>query len=313
MQQRTLGNSGIHIAPFAFGGNVFGWTVDEATSFSLLDAFVDAGFNLIDTADCYSAWVEGNSGGESETIIGNWLRQSGRRNDVVMATKVAKWKRFPGLALENIRAAAEGSLQRLGVETIDVYFSHEDDPKVPIADTLGAYARLIEEGKVRAIGASNFSAARLAESLDISKREGLPRYEVLQPEYNLMERGGYERELEPLVREHNLGVTSYFALASGFLTGKYRDEGHLTRSARGNGVRKYLDTRGKAVLSALDEVAARHRAKPAQVALAWVMAQPGISAPIASATSLDQLDELIGAAQLSLSTEDIAALDRASE
>ena len=312
MQQRTLGNSGIHIAPFAFGGNVFGWTVEEATSFTLLDAFVDAGFNLIDTADSYSAWIEGNSGGESETIIGKWLRRSGRRNEVVIATKVAKWKRFPGLAPENIRAAAEGSLQRLGVETIDVYFSHEDDSTVPISETLGAYSRLIEEGKVRAIGASNFSAARLAESLDISEREGLPRYEVLQPEYNLMERGGYEVELEPLVRERNVGVISYFALASGFLTGKYRDERDLAGSPRGNGVRKYLNTRGKAVLSALDEVAARHRAKPAQVALAWVMARPGIGAPIASATSLDQLDELIGAAKLDLSTEDMAALDCAS-
>ena len=312
MQQRKLGNSGIHIAPFAFGGNVFGWTIDEATSFSLLDAFVGAGFNLIDTADSYSAWIEGNSGGESETIIGKWLRISGRRNDVVIATKVAKWDRFPGLAPDNIRAAAEGSLQRLGVEAIDVYFSHEDDPNVPIADTLGAYSRLIEEGKVRAIGASNFSAARLAESLDISEREGLPRYEVLQPEYNLMERSGYEAELEPLVRERNLGVISYSALASGFLTGKYRDEADLGNSPRGYGVRKYLDKRGKAVLSALDEVAARHLVKPAQVALAWLMARPGISAPIASATGLDQLDQLIGAAKLTLSIQDMALLDRAS-
>ena len=312
MQQRKLGNSGIHIAPFAFGGNVFGWTIDEATSFSLLDAFVGAGFNLIDTADSYSAWIEGNSGGESETIIGKWLRISGRRNDVVIATKVAKWDRFPGLAPDNIRAAAEGSLQRLGVEAIDVYFSHEDDPNVPIADTLGAYSRLIEEGKVRAIGASNFSAARLAESLDISEREGLPRYEVLQPEYNLMERSGYEAELEPLVRERNLGVISYSALASGFLTGKYRDEADLGNSPRGYGVRKYLDKRGKAVLSALDEVAARHLVKPAQVALAWLMARPGISAPIASATGLDQLDELIGAVKLTLSIQDMALLDRAS-
>ncbi len=312
MQQRTLGNSGIHIAPFAFGGNVFGWTVDEATSFSLLDAFVDAGFNLIDTADSYSAWIEGNRGGESETIIGKWLHRSGRRNDVVIATKVAKWSRFPGLAPENIRAAAEASLQRLGVEAIDVYFSHEDDPNVPIADTLGAYSRLIEEGKVRTIGASNFSAARLAESLDISEREGLPRYEVLQPEYNLMERSDYEVNFEPLVRERKLGVISYSALASGFLTGKYRDEADLGSSPRGYGVRKYLDKRGKAVLSALDEVAARHHVKPAQISLAWVMARPGISAPIASATGLDQLAELIGAATLDLSDEDMATLDRAS-
>lgn len=313
MQKRNLGNSGIHIAPFAFGGNVFGWTVDEATSFSLLDAFVGAGFNLIDTADTYSTWIDGNSGGESETIIGKWLRRSGRRNDVVIATKVAKWSRFPGLAPDNIRAAAESSLQRLGVEAIDVYFSHEDDPKIPIADTLGAYSRLIKEGKLRTIGASNFSTARLAESLDISKRDGLPRYEVLQPEYNLMERSGYEAELEALVRERKLGVISYSALASGFLTGKYRDETDLGSSPRGYGVRKYLDKRGKAVLSALDEVAAQHSAKPAQVALAWVMARPGISAPIASATGLDQLDELIGAANLDLSNEDVATLGHASE
>ena len=312
MQHRKLGNSDIHVAPFAFGGNVFGWTVNEATSFLLLDAFVDAGFNLIDTADMYSSWFNGNEGGESETIIGRWLRRSGRRDDVVIATKVAKWSKHPGLAPENIRAAAEESLQRLGIEAIDVYFSHEDDPSIPIADSLGAYARLIEEGKVRTIGASNFSAARLTESLDVSESESLPRYEVLQPEYNLMERSDYETELARLVRERNLGVISYFALASGFLTGKYRNHADLDSSPRGAGVGKYLDQRGNTVLSALDEVAARLHAKPAQVALAWVMARPGISAPIASATRLDQLDELIDAAKLTLSPEDMASLDRAS-
>lgn len=312
MQRRKLGKSEISIAPLAFGGNVFGWTASEATSFSLLDAFVDAGFNMIDTADVYSAWVDGNRGGDSESIIGKWLRRSGRRDDVVIATKVAKWNKHPGLAPDNIRAAAEGSLKRLGVEAIDVYFSHEDDAKVPIADTLGAYATLIEEGKVHAIGASNFTAKRLAESLDVSERDGLPRYDVLQPEYNLMERTGYEAELERLVRERDVGVISYFALASGFLTGKYRSEADLDKSPRGQGVKKYLDTRGKAVLAALDEVAARHNAKPVQVTLAWLMARPGISAPIASATNLDQLEELVGAAKLELADEDVELLDCAS-
>lgn len=312
MQLRKLGKSGIEIAPFGLGGNVFGWTASEATSFSLLDAFVDAGFNLIDSADMYSNWIEGNSGGDSEAIIGKWLRRSGRRDDVVIVTKVGKWDRYPGLAPANIRAAAEGSLKRLGVEAIDVYFSHRDDDKVPIADTLGEYARLIEEGKLRAIGASNFSADRLAQSLDISEREGLPRYEVLQPEYNLMERDGYEAELEPLVQKRNVGAITYSALASGFLTGKYRSEADLDQSPRGHGVKKYLDQRGKTVLAALDEVAAGHDAKPAQVALAWLMARPGISAPIASATNLDQLDELVAAAKLALSQDDIAALNAAS-
>lgn len=312
MRTRQLGNSGIATAPLAFGGNVFGWTADEKTSFALLDAFVDGGFNLIDTADVYSAWLPGNSGGESETIIGKWLRRSGKRDRVVIATKVAKWAKHPGLAPANIRAAAEESLQRLGVERIDLYFSHEDDPKVPIADTLGAYARLIEEGKIAAIGASNFSAARLAESLDISERDDLPRYEVLEPEYNLVSREGYEAELEPLVRARNIGVICYYALASGFLTGKYRDAADLGKSARGQGVKQYLDARGLGVLAALDEVAARHAANPAQIALAWLMARPGISAPIASATNVAQLDELMAAARIELSAEDIATLDRAS-
>jgi aryl-alcohol dehydrogenase-like predicted oxidoreductase len=256
--------------------------------------------------------MPGNEGGESEAIIGRWLRRSGKRDRVVIATKVAKWSKHPGLAPANIRAAAEGSLQRLGVERIDLYFSHEDDPKVPIADTLGAYARLIEEGKVAAIGASNFSAARFAESLDISERENLPRYEVLQPEYNLVSRAGYEAELEPLVRARDVGVICYYALASGFLTGKYRGAADLGKSARGQGVQRFLDARGLGVLAALDEVAARHSARPAQVALAWLMARPGITAPIASATSVAQLEELMGAARIELSVTDIETLDCAS-
>jgi aryl-alcohol dehydrogenase-like predicted oxidoreductase len=312
MQSRPLGQSAIAVAPLAFGGNVFGWTADEKTSFALLDAFIDGGFDLVDTADVYSAWMPGNEGGESEAIIGRWLRRSGKRDRVVIATKVAKWSKHPGLAPANIRAAAEESLQRLGVERIDLYFSHEDDPKVPIADTLGAYARLIEEGKVAAIGASNFSAARFAESLDISERENLPRYEVLQPEYNLVSRAGYEAELEPLVRARDVGVICYYALASGFLTGKYRSAADLGKSARGQGVQRFLDARGLGVLAALDEVAARLSVRPAQVALAWLMARPGITAPIASATSVAQLEELMGAARIELSVTDIETLDCAS-
>ena len=312
MVQRKLGRSALETAPIALGGNVFGWTADEATSFALLDAFVDAGFNLIDTADGYSAWVSGNQGGESETIIGKWLARSGKRNKVLIATKVAKFARRPGLGAANIALAVDDSLERLRVETIDLYQSHQDDPATPIEETLGAFARLIEQGKVRAIGASNFTAARLAESLAIAKKHDLPRYESLQPEYNLVSRAGYEAELEPLVRRENIGVISYYGLASGFLTGKYRSQADLSRSARGQGVKRYLDTHGLRVLGALDRVAARHRATPAQVALAWLIARPGITAPIASATSVAQLEEILAAADLRLSAQDIAELDTAS-
>lgn len=313
MKPRELGRSGLKVQPLAFGGNVFGWSLDEAASFPVLDAFVDAGLNLIDTADVYPAWVPGNEGGESETIIGRWLARSGRRDDVVLATKVAKWAHRKGLSPANIQAAAEDSLRRLGVETIDLYFAHEDDPSVPLEDTLGAFARLIEQGKVRAIGASNYSATRLAEALDVSAKHGLPRYEVLQPEYNLVARRDYEASLEPLVRREGLGVVPYYALASGFLSGKYRSEADLGKSAaRGGAVKKYLHTRGLGVLDALDEVAARHGATPAQIALAWLIARPGITAPIASATSVAQVRELAAAARLALSTDDVARLDAAS-
>jgi aryl-alcohol dehydrogenase-like predicted oxidoreductase len=312
MHRRKLGQSGLEIAPLAFGGNVFGWTADAATSHALLDAFVDHGFNLIDTADVYSSWAPGHQGGESETVIGDWLRKSGRRDDVLIATKVAKWSRFPGLSPKNIQAAAEDSLRRLGIDHIDLYQAHEDDTSVPLADTLGAFSRLIEQGKVRAIGASNYSAARLAETLAVSKKQGLPRYECLQPEYNLIARAGYEAELEPLIRRENVGVIGYFALASGFLTGKYRSEADFGKSVRGDRMGRYLDARGLAILAALDAVAGAHRATPAQVALAWLMARPGLTAPIASATSIAQLDELMAAANLSLSAADIAALDTAS-
>ncbi|HSE13771.1 MAG TPA: aldo/keto reductase [Rudaea sp.] len=312
MIKRRLGRSALDIAPLAFGGNVFGWTADERTSFALLDAFVDAGFNLIDTADGYSAWAPGNQGGESETIIGKWLKRSGRRDQVLIATKVAKYARRPGLSASNIALAVEDSLKRLQVDTIDLYQSHQDDPATPIAETLGAYAKLIEQGKVRAIGASNFTAARLAESLAVSAKHGLPRYEALQPEYNLVVRAGYEAELEPLIRRENIGVISYYSLAAGFLTGKYRSAADLAKSPRGQGVRKFLDARGLRILAALDAVAARRQATPAQVALAWLIARPGITAPIASATSVEQLEEILASVRLQLSAEDIAALNAAS-
>ena len=313
MNPRRLGESGIEVQPLAFGGNVFGWSVDEPRAFQLLDGFVDAGLNLIDTADVYPAWVPGNEGGESETIIGNWLKRSGKREQVVIATKVAKWQRHRGLSPTVIQAAVEDSLGRLGIEQIDIYFAHEDDTRVPLADTLGAFARLIEQGKVRAIGASNYSAARLSEALALSKQFNLPRYEVLQPEYNLYDRAGYEAELEPLVRSENIGVMSYYALASGFLSGKYRTQADLDKSAaRGQTAAKYLNERGLRILAALDIVAERRQASAAQVALAWLIARPGISAPIASATSMEQVADLVAATRLRLSGIDIAELDVAS-
>ncbi len=313
MHTRPLGNSPLSIAPLAFGGNVFGWSADEKRSFELLDAFVDAGGNLIDTADVYSAWVPGNHGGESEIIIGKWLKQSGKRGQVVISTKVAKWAEQPGLSPVNIQQAVDGSLQRLQVDCIDLYQAHEDDASVPMEETLGAFARLIEAGKVRVIGASNFSAARFADALAMSKQHGLPRYESLQPEYNLVSRAGYERELEPLIRREHIGVISYYALASGFLSGKYRSAADLAKSAaRGGSVKNFLNPHGLQVLAALDAVAATHHATPAQVALAWLIARPGLTAPIVSATSVEQLRELLGATSLQLSDNEIAQLDLAS-
>jgi len=311
---RPLGRSGLQVQPIAFGGNVFGWGADEAASFALLDAFVEAGFNLIDTADAYSAWVPGNQGGESEAIIGRWLKRSGRRDQVLIATKVGKWKERPGLSPENINAAVEDSLRRLQVDTIDLYQAHEDDDATPLEATLAAFGRLIEQGKVRAIGASNYSAARLRDALDVSRQYGLPRYETLQPEYNLYDRAGYERELAPLVAEAGLGVIGYYSLASGFLTGKYRKpEDAAKSSARGQAVvKQYLNARGLRILAALDDIAAKHTATPTQVALAWLIAQPNIAAPIASATTVEQLHDLLAAARLSLSKEELAQLDGAS-
>jgi aryl-alcohol dehydrogenase-like predicted oxidoreductase len=313
MQQRSLGNSSLSVTPLAFGGNVFGWTVDEPRAFELLDAFVDGGGNLIDTADVYPAWVPGNRGGESETIIGKWLRKSGKRDQVVIASKVGKWAQHKGLAPMNLQMAVEDSLRRLQTDRIDLYFAHEDDASVLLADTLGGFARLVEQGKVRAIGASNYGAERFADALAVSKQHNLPRYEVLQPEYNLVSRRGYEAELEPLVRRENVGVICYYALASGFLSGKYRSTADLAKStARGGAVKSFLNPRGLQVLAALDAIAAAHRATPTQVALAWLIARPGITAPIASATSVTQLHDLLGAMDLQLGSAEIAELDRVS-
>ncbi|MBN8924929.1 MAG: alcohol dehydrogenase [Rhodanobacter sp. 68-29] len=313
MQTRAIGRSPLSIAPLVFGGNVFGWSADEARSFELLDAFVDGGGSMVDTADVYSAWVQGNRGGESETIIGKWLKRSGKRDRVQIATKVAKWVEHPGLSPINIRAAVEGSLQRLQTDRIDLYFAHQDDASVPMHETLGEFGRLIEEGKLRAIGASNFNADRLADALALSAQHGLPRYECLQPEYNLVARAGYEAELEPLARKQGLGVVCYYALASGFLSGKYRSAADLAKSsARGGAAKRFLDPHGLGVLAALDAIAAAHGATPAQVALAWLIARPSITAPIASATSVPQLQELLGALSLTLGADEVAALDRAS-
>ncbi|WP_413624531.1 aldo/keto reductase [Luteibacter sp. Lutesp34] len=314
MTLRQLGRSPLQVAPLAFGGNVFGWSIDEPRSFELLNAFVDHGFNLIDTADVYEAWVPGNEGGESETIIGNWLARSGKRDKVVIATKVGKWARYPGLSPTNIREAVEDSLRRLRTDRIDLYQSHEDDPKVPLEETLRAFDDLVTAGKVRVIGASNYAATRLADALDTSASKGLARYESMQPEYNLMDRAGFEDALQALCVKEQVGVISYYSLASGFLTGKYRSEADLAKSkARGARVKNYLGERGSRVLSALDDVAAAHGATPAQVALAWTMAQPGITATIASATSREQLDELAKSASLALTVDELAKLRTASD
>ena len=314
MQKRQLGNTGINVAPLAFGGNVFGWTADEPTSFTLLDAFVDAGFNLIDTADSYSRWVPGHQGGESETIIGRWLKSRGNRDRVIVATKVGSdmGQGHKDLSKKWIVEEVENSLRRLQTEYIDLYQTHWDDPETPPVETLQAYAKLVEQGKVRAIGASNLSAARLRESLAISARDGLPRYQTFQPNYNLYDRADYENKLEPLCEKEELGVINYFSLASGFLTGKYRSEADLANAARGQFVKKYVNERGFHILGALDEVAKNHNAKPGQIAIAWLIARPSITAPIASATNLKQLRELIEATQIQLNRESIEKLNQAS-
>ncbi len=314
MEKRQLGRSGLQIAPLVFGGNVFGWTVDEKTSFAVLDAFVAAGFNAIDTADVYSKWAPGTKGGESETIIGNWLKRRGSRDKVVIATKVGMdmGAGRKGLSKAYIQKAVEDSLRRLQTDYIDLYQAHADDAETPLEETLGAFARLVEQGKVRAIGASNYTAPRLKEALETSNRLGYPRYESLQPLYNLYDRSSFEGELERLCIEEKLGVIPYYALASGFLTGKYRSEADLGKSKRGAGIKKYLNPRGFRILKVLDEVAARYRATPAQIALAWLMARPSVTAPIASATSVAQLHELTKAVQLRLDRDAITLLDQAS-
>jgi aryl-alcohol dehydrogenase-like predicted oxidoreductase len=313
MELRMLGRSGLKVSPLCFGGNVFGWTVDEKRSFELLDAFVGAGFNFIDTADMYSTWVPGHQGGESEAIIGTWMKGRGNRASVVIATKVGMEMRGRrGLSKAHIVASVDSSLQRLRTDYIDLYQSHTADPDTQIEETLAAYAELIVAGKVRAIGASNYTAAQLSTALEASQRLDLPRYESLQPEYNLYTRAPYEQELGPLCRRHGLGVIPYYALASGFLTGKYRGEKDFGKSPRGAGMKKYLDARGLRVLAALDAVADEIRATPAQVALAWLIAQPGITAPIASATSRAQLDEVMDAARLRLDADAIMRLNDSS-
>jgi aryl-alcohol dehydrogenase-like predicted oxidoreductase len=314
MNKRKLGNSGLEVAPLALGTNVFGWTIDEPTAFKILDAFVAAGFNLVDTADIYSRWAAGNKGGESETILGNWLRRSGNRDKLLVATKVgmelAPDKK--GLSKAYILRAAEDSLKRLQTDRIDLYQSHQDDPNTPLEETLAAFAQLIQQGKVRAVGASNYPASRLVEALQISKQKDLPRYECLQPEYNLYDRAGYETELEPVCLQNRLGVICYYSLASGFLTGKYRSQKDLSKSPRGQKVAGYLNERGMRILKALDEVSTRFNSTPARVALAWLIARPGIRAPIASATSLEQLNDLIEATRLQLDQAAIEQLSRAS-
>lgn len=315
MKLRDLGRSGIEVSEVCLGGNVFGWTADEATSESLLDAFVAAGGNFIDTANVYSRWVPGHAGGESEAILGRWLKHPGHRRQVVVATKVGgdMGPGRKGLGRAQLMREVDESLRRLQTDHIDLYQSHWDDPDTPLGETLEAYGDLIRLGKVRAVGASNLGAERLTEALETAERIGGPRYETLQPRYNLYDREGYERDLEALCRRHGVGVISYYSLAAGFLTGKYRSAGDTAGHARGATVKAYLDERGWRILQALDEVAAARQATPAQVALAWLLARPGLTAPIVSATSLRQLEQIVAATDLDLTAEEVADLDRASE
>jgi aryl-alcohol dehydrogenase-like predicted oxidoreductase len=315
MQQRQLGRSALSIAPLMVGANVFGWTIDKQASFKVLDAFVDHGVNGIDTANAYSIWVPGNVGGESETVLGAWLKASGKRNKVVIATKAGMdmGEGVKGLSRKALTRALDDSLRRLQVDVIDLYQAHVDDADTPQEETLSTFADAIKAGKIRAIGASNFTPDRLVSALAISKKHNLPRYETLQPQYNLVERAGFESELQKLCLAENISVISYYSLASGFLTGKYRKDSDAALSARGKGVvSKYLNERGLRVLAALDAIGAETKATPAQVSLAWLMAKPTIAAPIASATTPAQVDDLVGALKVQLSPAQIAALDEAS-
>ena len=316
MKLRPLGLSGIEVAPLAFGANVFGWTADEPTAFRLLDTFTDSGFNLVDTADIYSKWAPGNSGGESETVIGRWIALGGgRRERIVLATKVGM--EMPGgkkgLSRQYIAQAVEDSLKRLQTDRIDLYQAHAEDPGTPIEESLEAFSRLVRDGKVRAIGASNYAAASLEKAEQAARSAGLPRYETLQPQYNLYARQDFEEKLQPACEKLGVAVIPYWSLASGFLTGKYRTEADLAQSPRGAGIKtKYMNERGMRILAALDQVAKSKRAKDSQVALAWLMSRPTIAAPIASATTLAQLRELMAAAELTLDPESLALLDSAS-
>ena len=311
MKMRALGRTGIQIAPLVLGGNVFGWTADEKTSFAVLDSFAEAGCNAVDTADVYSSWAPGNKGGESETIIGKWMKARGNRNQLVVITKVGSdmGGGRKGLGAAYIEKAVDASLQRLGIETIDLYLSHWPDAATPYAETLGAYEKLLQKGKVRAVGASNLDANQLREALTTARERKLPRYAVLQPEYNLYDRSGFEGALQDLCIKEEIGVITYFGLAKGFLTGKYREKSDLAQSQRGEDVADYMNPRGMQILEALDQVAKRHNARSAEVALAWVMAQPGVTAPIASATSVEQVRSLVRAASLNLEVADLALLN----
>jgi aryl-alcohol dehydrogenase-like predicted oxidoreductase len=313
MTKRQLGRTTLQISPLVLGGNVFGWTADKETSFAILDRFADAGLEAIDTADAYSSWAPGNRGGESESIIGVWMQRRGRRDKTIVVTKVGS-EMGPGkkgLSAAYITEAIDASLRRLRTDYVDLYLSHWPDPSVPYEQTLGAYQKLLTAGKVRAIGASNLDQGQLRAALDVASARQLPRYDVLQPEYNLADRSAFEGPLRDLTIAENIGVITYFSLAKGFLTGKYRSEADLTKSPRGGGIKSYLNERGARILTALDEVSARVNAQPAEVALAWVAAQPGVTAPIASATSVAQVESLIRSASLALSTEDLARLDAA--
>lgn len=314
MVKRQLGESDLYVAPLTLGGNVFGWTIDEAKSFEILDGFVAAGFNLIDTADVYSRWVPGNEGGESEKIIGNWMKKSGNRDQVIIATKVGAdmGQGKKDLSKSYITKAVDDSLRRLQTDYIDLYQTHWDDLTMPVEETLETYSELVKAGKVRWIGASNLSPERLTESLEVSKKNGFPSYQTFQPEYNLYAREGFEKELEQICLQNNLGVINYYSLASGFLTGKYRSEADLNQSARGGGIKEYLNDRGFKILKALDEVSARYNTTPASVAIAWLIARKSVTAPIASATNLKQLEALTDAAELNLNADAIESLNAAS-
>jgi len=314
MKKRKLGKTGLEIAPLVFGGNVFDWTADQAASFQLLDAFFAAGFNSVDTADVYSKWAPGHTGGESEIILGEWMKRRGNRCAVIVATKVGMdmGDGKKGLSRTHILRSAEDSLRRLQTDYIDLYQSHVDDPETPFEETLGAYAELMKQGKVRAIGASNHKAERLAAALEASRKHGLPAYQTLQPNYSLIERAEYESGLEPICVKEGLGVISYFPLAAGFLTGKYRSEADAAGKARARNVTKYLNERGFKILAALDHIAKKYNATPARVSLAWLLARPSITAPIVSATKLEQLQDLVASIELTLDRESIEFLNQAS-